>query len=248
MHTFYGTSEILDRTWWWFPVSHLLDLLRSLVLKSAIEKPLESKCSLALKLELSLKFSSKSLEFRCFATLVVHCPHRNSLTATSELAMKMAVEGLSLNLIQMLLFSYGLSPQFGSQLLGPQSLQSRPNLKNKVSTFLPDWPRFVSPKFSTSPLKLNCLQFERIESGLYSISASTSSLIWFCIILNISLVLSPPWLLMFTNIFRSLLDEIFSMKGDKFAFLTSSRSRLIVSSRIGIHLVVLVSKALWFSC
>jgi len=166
MPTFYGTSEILDRTWWWFPVSHLLDLLSSLVLKSAIEKPLESKCSLALKLELSLKFSSKSLEFRCFATLVVHCSHRNSLTATSELAMKMAAEGLSLNLIQMLLFSYGLSPQFGSQLLGPQSLQSRPNLKNKVSTFLPDWPRFVSPKFSTSPLKLNCLQFERIESGL----------------------------------------------------------------------------------
>ncbi|KAL9811840.1 hypothetical protein AtNW77_Chr5g0113831 [Arabidopsis thaliana] len=119
MPTFYGTSEILDRTLWWFPVSHLLDLLRSLVLK-------------------------------CFATLVVHCPHRNSLTATSELAMKMAAEGLSLNLIQMLLFSYGLSPQFGSQLLGPQSLQSRPNLKNKVSTFLPDWPRFVSPKFSTS--------------------------------------------------------------------------------------------------
>lgn len=116
MPTFYGTSEFLDRTWWWLPANHLLDLLRSLVLKLAKEKPIESKCSPNLKLELSLQSSSKSMEFRCFVTLVVHCPHRSSLTATSEPAMKMAAEGLSLTLIQMLFSSHGLDPQFGSQL------------------------------------------------------------------------------------------------------------------------------------
>ncbi|KAG7567295.1 hypothetical protein ISN45_Aa04g001790 [Arabidopsis thaliana x Arabidopsis arenosa] len=235
MPTFYGTSEFLDRTWWWLPANHLLDLLRSLVLKLAKEKPIESKCSPNLKLELSLQSSSKSMEFRCFVTLVVHCPHRSSLTATSEPAMKMAAEGFSLTLIQMLFSSHGLDPQFGSQLSGPRSLQSRPNLKNEVSAPLPDWARFAFLNFPTSPLKLICLQFERIERGLQSVSVLTNLLVGFCTLLNVNLVLSPPRLLVFTNIFRPLPDEIFAMKEKKFAILASSQSRLIVYSRFGIQ-------------
>ncbi|CAL9218170.1 unnamed protein product [Arabidopsis halleri] len=180
------------------------------------------------------------MEFRCFVTLVVHCPHRSSLTATSEPEMKMAhyrkyTQGFSLTLIQMLFSSHGLDQQFGSQLSGPRSLQSRPILKNEVSSPLPDWARFGFLNFPTSPLKLKCLQFERIERGLQSVSVLTNPLVGFCTLLNVNLVLSPPRLLMFANIFRPLPDEIFAMKEKKFAISASSQWRLIVYSQFGIQ-------------
>ncbi|KAG7547807.1 hypothetical protein ISN44_As12g030180 [Arabidopsis suecica] len=87
----------------------------------------ESNCALKSESEseISLKSSSRSLEFRCFAILIDYKPHRISQPATSEVAMKLTAEELTL--IQLMLFSEGL---------GPRSSQPRPIYKIDAPTHL----------------------------------------------------------------------------------------------------------------